>query len=103
MAADAISEWKELLLGSAEDLGGSSVGAMAGARGCVSYDPATELTDPVTAAALPDTGLYLVAISWKGTNDTFAPTVNCGNDNALYGAESRRRVVSTTFRLARLN
>jgi type IV pilus assembly protein PilV len=103
MAAAAITEWKNLLLGASEDLGGSSVGAMQGARGCVSYNPATELTDPVTAAALPDTGLYVVAVSWKGTNDTFAPTVNCGNDNALYGAESKRRVVSTTFRLAKLN
>jgi type IV pilus assembly protein PilV len=101
MAAGAISEWKDLLLGSAEDLGGASVGAIVGARGCVSYDPATELIDSVTAAAIPDTGVYLVAISWQGTNDTFAPTVNCGN--TLYGAETRRRVVSTTFRLARLN
>ena len=112
-ATEALAEWRDLLLGAAEDLGGSSVGAMAGARGCVSYDPATELTDPVTAAAIPDTGLYLVAISWKGTTDTFAPTrllpdgtqtsLNCGNDNALYGAETRRRAISTTFRLARLN
>ncbi len=102
-ATAALAEWKDLLLGAAEDLAGSKVGAMAGARGCVSYNPATELTDPVTAAAIPNTGLYLVAISWQGTTDTFAPTVNCGNDNTLYVSETRRRVVSTTFRLARLN
>ena len=102
-ATAALAEWKDLLLGAAEDLAGSKVGAMAGARGCVSYNAATELTDPVTAAAVPNTGLYLVAISWQGTTDTFAPTVNCGNDNALYVSETRRRVVSTTFRLARLN
>ena len=100
-ANEAIAEWDDLLQGVAETKGGSSVGAMVGARGCVSYDPATELIDSVTAAAIPDTGVYLVAISWQGTNDTFAPTVNCGN--TLYGAETRRRVVSTTFRLARLN
>ena len=103
MAAAAISEWKDLLLGAAEELGGASVGAIEGARGCVSYNPATELIDPATGAAIPDTGVYTVALSWKGTTDTFAPPVNCGNDNALYGAETRRRVVSTTFRLARLN
>ena len=103
MATQALDEWKDLLRGAAEDLGGDKVGAMAGARGCVSYDPATELIDPVTAAAVPNTGLYQVAISWQGSNDTFAPTVNCGNDNALYVSETRRRVVSTTFRLARLN
>ncbi len=103
MAVAALDEWKDLLLGAAEDLGGSKVGAMAGARGCVSYNAATELTDPVTAAAIPNTGLYLVAISWQGTTDTFAPPVNCGNDNTLYVSETRRRVVSTTFRLARLN
>jgi type IV pilus assembly protein PilV len=102
MATAALSEWKDLLLGAAEDLGGTSVGAMAGARGCVSYDAASELTD-AGGAALPDTGLYTVAISWKGTSDTFAPTVNCGNDNTLYVAETRRRVASTTFRLAKLN
>lgn len=109
MADDAISEWKDLLLGAAEDLAGSSVGAMAGARGCVSYDATTELTD-AGGVALPGTGKYTVAVSWKGTIDTAPPVmadgvtpVNCGNDNALYGAETRRRAVYTQFRLAKLN
>jgi len=101
MAVDALMEWQSILLGASEDLGGSRVGAMAGARGCVSYDATTELLDPL-GVAIPDTGIYTVAVSWQGTNDTFAPTVNCGNDNALYVAETRRRVVSTTFRMARL-
>lgn len=103
-ADDSIAEWNALLQGAAETKsgGGGSVGAMVGARGCVSYDAATELQNP-PGTALPRTGIYTVAISWKGTIDTFAPTVNCGNDNALYGAETQRRVVSTTFRLARLN
>jgi type IV pilus assembly protein PilV len=101
-ADEALDEWDALLQGAAETTGGASVGAMVGARGCVSYDAASELLDP-TPAAIPGTGIYTVAISWKGTIDTFAPTVNCGNDNALYVAETRRRVVSTTFRLARLN
>ena len=102
MAVDSMNEWKDILLGASEDLGGASVGAIQGARGCVSYDATSELLDPL-GVAIPDTGLYTVAVSWKGTSDTFAPTVNCGNDNTLYVAETRRRVASTTFRLARLN
>ena len=102
MATQAITEWKNLLKGATEDLGGSSVGAMQGARGCVSYDATTELTD-AGGVALSGTGLYTVAISWKGASDTFAPGVNCGNDNTLYVAETRRRVASITFRLAKLN
>jgi len=71
------------------------VGALVGARGCVSYDAGSALPDA------PDTGIYTVTIAWQGTVDTVAPAVACGNDR--YGAETRRRVVSTTFRLARLN
>ncbi|MDH5536134.1 MAG: type IV pilus modification protein PilV, partial [Betaproteobacteria bacterium] len=42
--ADAtILEWDNLLKGAAETAGGVSVGAMIGARGCVSYDATTEL------------------------------------------------------------
>jgi len=95
----ALAEWSGLLQGAAETLGGASVGAMVGARGCVSYDGATELLDPV-GVAIPTTGIYTVAVAWQGTTDTFAPTVNCAN--TLYGAETRRRVVSTTFRLGYL-
>ncbi len=99
---NALAEWSSLLQGAAETKGGVAAGAMVGARGCVSYDATTELESP-PGTALARTGIYTVAISWKGTIDTFAPTVNCGNDNALYVAETRRRVVSTTFRLALLN
>jgi type IV pilus assembly protein PilV len=100
MALAAISEWQSLLLGAAETKGGASVGAMVGARGCVYYDTTSVLNDP-TGAALPGTGLYTVAIAWQGTVDTFASTVNCGNGQYT-GGETRRRVVSTSFRLAEL-
>lgn len=93
----ALAEWNSLLQGSAETKDGVAAGAMAGARGCVSYDATTELLDP-GGAALSNTGIYTIAVAWQGTNDTFAPIINCGN--GLYGAETRRRVVSTTFRLA---
>jgi len=101
MADAAIAEWDGLLKGAAETKGGASVGAMVGARGCVSYDATTELTNPATGAVISGTGVYTVAVAWQGTSDTFAPTVSCAD--ALYGPETRRRVVSTTFRLAALN
>ena len=100
-AVAIMNEWQTLLLGAAETKGGVSVGAMLGARGCVYYDPASVLLDP-TGAALPGTGLYTVAVAWQGTVDTFAPTVNCANGQYSGGVETRRRVVSTTFRLAEL-
>lgn len=100
MADAALSEWDGLLKGAAETKGGASVGAMVGARGCVSYDATSELTD-ATGATLSGTGIYTVAVAWQGTTDTFAPTVACANN--LYGPETRRRVVSTTFRLATLD
>ena len=95
----AINEWSGLLLGAAEVSGTSKVGAMVGARGCVSYDATTELLD-ATGGVIADTGVYTVAVAWQGTSDTFAPTVTCGT--GLYGAETRRRVIFTTFRLAKL-
>jgi len=97
-----MQEWQSLLLGAAEQKPGSvNVGAMLGARGCVYYDPASALLDP-TGAALPGTGLYTVAVAWQGTVATFAPTVNCANGQYSSGDETRRRLVSTTFRLAEL-
>ncbi len=96
----SILEWDNLLKGAAETKGGISVGAMIGARGCVSYDVTTELIHPVTLLPIDGTGIYTVAVSWQGTSDTFAPTVNCAN--TLYGPETRRRTVSATFRLAEL-
>ena len=98
-----LAEWHSLLQGAAETKGGVGAGAMVGARGCMSYDAASELLDP-TSAAIDGTGIYTVSVSWQGTTDTFAPTVNCAN--GLYGtpatADTRRRTVSTTFRLAHL-
>ena len=95
----SMGEWNSWLQGAAETKGGAQAGAMLGARGCVSYAAGTELENP-PGTPLADTGIYTVAISWQGTIDTFAPTDNCAN--GLYGAETRRRTVTTTFRLAQL-
>ncbi|HEU0306553.1 MAG TPA: type IV pilus modification protein PilV [Lysobacter sp.] len=103
-ADNTLAEWHSLLQGAAETKGGLGAGAMVGARGCISYDLSSELLAPDGTTVLDGTGIYTVSVSWQGTTDTFAPTVNCAN--GLYGtpatADTRRRTVSTTFRLAHL-
>lgn len=91
--ADAdVAAWDGLLKGSAESVGGTDVGAMIGARGCVTRDPATET--------------FLISVAWQGLLPTADPEEadaahTCGR--GLYGAdELRRRVVSTRVRIANL-
>lgn len=100
LANASFTEWDQALQGSAETKAAASIGAMIGARGCVSYDATTELVDPATGATTAGTGLYTVAVAWQGLNDTIAPTVNCGN--GLYGSELKRRVVTMSFRIGHL-
>jgi type IV pilus assembly protein PilV len=98
-AQTAMQEWDSALKGAAETAGGVSVGAMLGARGCVMYDPATELA---VSGGGGGTGVFTVAVSWQGTTPTVVPGVNCGTA-ANYGGAELRRTVFTTFRLAKLN
>ena len=81
-----LDEWSDALKGAAETSGGTSVGAMVGARGCVTYDATTKV--------------FTVIVTWQGMTDTFAPVVTCANN--MYGAETRRRAVWTTLRIATL-
>lgn len=96
-AADvALCEWDSLLKGTAETTGGSKIGAMIGARGCITYDVGTEL------AGIADSGVFTISVVWQGTQDTVASTSNlCAT--GLYGNEARRRVISQAIRLARLS
>lgn len=94
-AVEMLTGMDNLLKGAAEVLSGSSVGAMIGARACISYDATTEL------GGASGTGLYTVIVTWQGMSDLFAPVnMNCGV--GLYGSELKRRAVSTTVRMARL-
>lgn len=83
-----LAEWDALLKGAtvanADD---AEVGAMIGARGCVS-----RLAD----------GQYLVSVAWQGLNATAAPPdgLNCGI--ALYGEETLRRAVAVPVQFADL-
>lgn len=100
-AADRTA-WDNLLKGAAEaSSAGAQVGAMVGARGCVSYDAATALIDPGTGAAIPGTGLYAVVVAWQGMGNTFANTTALCAQNQ-YGNEAMRRFVIQNFRLGSL-
>ncbi len=59
-----LAQWQDLLLGNAETSGGTGVGAMIGARGCVN----------VVA-----TGVYRVTVSWQGQGGTRAPPFASAN------------------------
>lgn len=85
-AVQDMTEWNSLLLGSAEKSGTSDVGAMLGARGCVSLVA----------------GVYQVSVAWQGNGKTAAPAgVNCATD--LYGDEAQRRAISAPVQIANLS
>lgn len=86
-ADDDLEEWDNLLEGSAETRGGEDIGAMTGARGCVSYDTGNDV--------------FTVAVAWQGEVATTTPTSNCAQ--GLYGNEELRRVVTRTVRLPDLD
>lgn len=83
-------EWGALLQGAAEVLNGSKVGAMIGARGCISQP------DPVAAP-----NVYMVAVVWQGLRETGAPNVACGKD--AYGSEATRRAATVVLQISVLS
>ena len=101
LAVNDLTQWHNLLLGASETSGGANIGAMVGARGCISRDNPN-----------PSTDIYTVAVAWQGMTDTAAPSAPAGAsvpiENAvacganLYGDETKRRVVWTTVRIATL-
>lgn len=97
-AVTTLDELDDLLQGSAETLAGAditSVGAMTGARACISYDDTTELN------SIAGTGLYTIIVTWQGMGSLVAPTgLKCAV--GLYGDETKRRAVATSIRLANL-
>ena len=102
LADQSKTEWDSLLKGSSETSAtGASVGAMIGARGCVSNASATEITNSTPGVAMSGTGVFTVSVAWQGMSDTVANTTFlCGTGN--YGGEGKRRVVATSFRIANL-
>jgi len=98
LADSSLNAWDALLQGTAEKkgAGATNVGAMIGARGCVTYNSATEYVDYSSGANIAGTGEYTVAVSWQGLADTFTPTFACGA--GLYASETKRRTVWVTMR-----
>ena len=96
LAKKTLTYIDELLQGSAEALGTNNVGAMIGARACISYDSSSEL------GGVSGTGLYTIIVTWQGmSGGLVAPTkMRCAV--GLYGDETQRRAVSTSIRLANL-
>jgi type IV pilus assembly protein PilV len=70
--------WNNALFGASETKGTVTLGAMNGARGCI--------TNPVTAMPRE----VVVAVAWQGMGPTFAPgATTCGQ--GAYGADDRVR------------
>lgn len=86
-SARDLCEWNVALQGAAELKGTNKVGAMQGARGCISQ---LQAPDPSNGVCRP--GVYLVAVAWQGLHKTQAPALACGMDS--YGEESYRRAIS---------
>jgi len=90
-----LTAWDGLLKGSAETAGGTNVGAMIGARGCVAFNAGTNE--------------WRVSVAWQGLSQTVDPNDTTEGGNAeltcaedLYGSDRQRRIVSQVFRIADL-
>lgn len=83
-----LCQWGNMLEGAAESNAGANIGAMIGARGCITYDDGTDA--------------YTVSVAWQGLISTAAPAGNiCAQGQ--YGDDTQRRVVSATLRIADLS
>lgn len=80
-----LCELNNALVGAAEKktTGGAAVGAMIGARACITN---------------PGINLYVITIAWQGFRKTKAPSEACGAGQ--YGDDSLRRTVSFPLRVA---
>ena len=81
-----LCEWNNQLNGSSEKVGSKNVGAMIGARGCITR------MDSVT---------FMVTVAWQGLSRAGVPKEGCGL--GAYGDDQNRRTVSTVVRIALLN
>jgi len=79
-----LCEWSNALKGTAETSGTKKVGAMIGARGCITL---AQPQDANPGVCKP--GIYQVSIAWQGLNPTTAPSVDCGQ--GAFGDDDRLR------------
>lgn len=83
-----LCEWSNLLKGASEKTGSSNVGAMIGARGCISL---AQAPDPTATVCTP--GVYMITVTWQGLHKTIAPAAPCALGE--YGDDTYRRAVSS--------
>ena len=87
-----LCEWSNALKGVGEQKssGGATanVGAMLGARGCITQ---VQAPDPTPGICTP--GIYLVDVAWQGMHRTAASAIICGQGS--YGNDAYRRVISS--------
>ncbi|WP_342116139.1 type IV pilus modification PilV family protein [Pseudoduganella sp. OTU4001] len=87
-AARDLCDWSNALKGAAEtDTGNTKVGAMIGARGCI-----TQIQAANPAAGVCTPGVYQVAVTWQGLHTTQAPSLTCGQNK--FGDEKYRRLIA---------
>ena len=87
-----LCEWSNALKGAAEQAAvtNANVGAMVGARGCI-----TQLQAENPTLGVCTTGIYQVAVIWQGMTPTAVPALACGA--GLYGGnDAYRRVIAAT-------
>lgn len=80
-------EWSNELKGAAETKASANVGAMTGARGCI-----TQIQAPNPAAGVCTPGVYQITVAWQGLHQTAAPSVTCALNQ--FGDEKYRRAIS---------
>jgi type IV pilus assembly protein PilV len=88
-AALDLCEWGNALRGAGESLGGTNVGAMIGARGCI-----TQIQAPDATAGTCVPGIYEITVTWQGMFKTAAPVNTCAQDLNMYGGDNLRRAIS---------
>lgn len=110
-----LAQWDGLLVGYGEQqtTGAAKIGGVIGARGCIEQTATTVSSCNIAHADKDDdnhdderhhanitqaakqffTRSLRVSVAWQGNDDTVAPTTSsCGS--GLYGAETKRRVIS---------
>ncbi len=88
-AALDVCDWGNLLRGVGESSGGTAIGAMLGARGCITR-------------AAGSTDRYVISVAWLGLVSTGATATPCGHGNSDFSDNTRRRAVSATVCVASL-
>lgn len=83
-----LCEWALAIQGASEvqGTGAEKVGAVIGARGCITS---------------PSTNRYLIVLAWQGLQRSGVPNNSCG-ENA-YSSEDTRRIVSVVVQIGTLN